>query len=118
MVVPCPYTRARRRRDTGRSRELKAPCGTPDGVPKPSATVSATTSSASRSTPRGLAEHWNRRRLAEETGRLLVTRGDALREHLVTDVIPVQDAPEIVGELARRERGAGQVVFDFTAPSS
>ena len=63
--------------------------------------------------PRGLDQHWNRRRLADETGRLLADHGKALRRHLITDVIPIRDAAEFVGALARRERAAGQVVFDF-----
>ena len=66
--------------------------------------------------PRGLDRQWNRHRLAEETGRLLVAHADVLRRHLVTDVIPVAEAPAFVGALARRERAAGQVVFDFGSP--
>jgi threonine dehydrogenase-like Zn-dependent dehydrogenase len=63
--------------------------------------------------PRGLGDRWNRRRLAQETGRLLQTYGSGLREHLVTDVVPVSEATDLILGLARRERGAGQVVLDF-----
>ena len=64
--------------------------------------------------PRGLADRWDRTRLAEETARLLSAYGDGLREHLVTDVVPLAEAAEVVLGLARRERSAGQVVIDFT----
>ena len=65
--------------------------------------------------PRGFADRWDRLRLAEETARLLTAYGAGLREHLVTDVVPFDDAAEVVLALARRERSAGQVVLDFTA---
>ena len=64
--------------------------------------------------PRGYADAWDRTRLAEETARLLLARGPDIRRHLVTDVVPVREAPEVVMQLARRERTATQVVLDFT----
>ncbi|MDP9401637.1 MAG: zinc-binding alcohol dehydrogenase, partial [Actinomycetota bacterium] len=63
--------------------------------------------------PRGLAGAWDRRRLAEETGRLLAARGDAIRRHLITDVIPIEEGPAFLAALARREHTAVQVVFAF-----
>jgi threonine dehydrogenase-like Zn-dependent dehydrogenase len=63
--------------------------------------------------PRGLAPAWGRRRLAEETGRLLAARGDDLRRHLITHVVPITEAPQVVLGLARRELAARQVVFTF-----
>ncbi len=51
--------------------------------------------------------------MTEETG-LLAARGDAIRRHLVTDVVPIEDGPSVVAALARRERSAVQVVFAFT----
>jgi threonine dehydrogenase-like Zn-dependent dehydrogenase len=63
--------------------------------------------------PRGLGATWDRQRLAAETGRLLAANGDKLREHLVTDVVPVREAPTVISALARRERSAVQVVLDF-----
>jgi threonine dehydrogenase-like Zn-dependent dehydrogenase len=63
--------------------------------------------------PRGLSGSWNRARLAEETGRLLVAERAGVREHLVTDVVPVGTAPEVIASLARRERSAVQIVLDF-----
>ena len=63
--------------------------------------------------PRGLAPAWDRHRLADETAQLLAARGDAVRKHLVSDVIPIDEAPEFVSALARRERSALQVVFTY-----
>ena len=65
--------------------------------------------------PRGLADGWDRRRLAEATGRLLAVHGSAIRAQLVTDVIPIADAPCFVAALARRDRTAVQAVFSFAA---
>ncbi len=63
--------------------------------------------------PRGLGHEWDRRRLAEETGLLLAAHGDALRRHVITDVVAIEQAPEFVAALARRERAAVQAVFAF-----
>ena len=65
--------------------------------------------------PRGLGATWDRSRLAAETAALLVATGPAVREHLVTDLVPVDQAPAVIAELARRERQALQIVLDFTA---
>ena len=65
--------------------------------------------------PRGLAGTWNRRRLVEETGRLLAARGDLVRRHLVTDIVPLEQAPAVIQAVARRERAALGLVIDFTA---
>jgi threonine dehydrogenase-like Zn-dependent dehydrogenase len=63
--------------------------------------------------PRGLADRWDRSRLAAETARLLAAEGDGIRRHLITDVVPIEQAPAVVAQLARRERTAVQIVFDF-----
>jgi threonine dehydrogenase-like Zn-dependent dehydrogenase len=63
--------------------------------------------------PRGLSGTWNRARLAEETGRLLLAEQAGVREHLVTDVVPIRSAPEVIASLARRERSGVQIVLDF-----
>ncbi len=63
--------------------------------------------------PRGLAPAWDRRRLAAETAHLLRARGGDLRTHLVTDVVAVDQAPEMLLALARRERSTTQMVLDF-----
>ena len=63
--------------------------------------------------PRGLADTWNRSRLSAETAALLAEDGTAIREHVVTDVVPVRDAPALIMDLVRRERQALQVVLNF-----
>lgn len=65
--------------------------------------------------PRGLADRWDRRRLAGETLALLTAHGPAVREALVTDVVPFAAAGEVVADLAARRRHALQVVFAFPA---
>ena len=63
--------------------------------------------------PRGLAPRWNRARLSAETATLLAHRGDDVRQHLITDIVPIEEAPAFVAALARRERGAMQAVFAY-----
>jgi threonine dehydrogenase-like Zn-dependent dehydrogenase len=62
--------------------------------------------------PRCAAGRWDRRRLALATVDLLRHHGDVVRRALVTDVVPVNDAPRVVADLAERRRHALQVVFD------
>jgi threonine dehydrogenase-like Zn-dependent dehydrogenase len=61
--------------------------------------------------PRGLAHLWDRRRLAAETVDLLRAHGQAVRQHLVTDVVPLADAPTLFAEVAARRRHVIQAVF-------
>jgi threonine dehydrogenase-like Zn-dependent dehydrogenase len=62
--------------------------------------------------PRGAAGCWDRRRLALATVDLLRHHGELVRRALVTDVVPVDDAPRVMADLAERRRHALQVVFD------
>jgi threonine dehydrogenase-like Zn-dependent dehydrogenase len=62
--------------------------------------------------PRGLAHLWDRRRLSTETANLLRARGEAIRRSLVTDVMPLDDAPALLDDLAERRRHVIQVVFE------
>jgi threonine dehydrogenase-like Zn-dependent dehydrogenase len=64
--------------------------------------------------PRGLSGRWDRRRLSDETAALLAAEGARIRRSLVTDVVGVRAAPQVITELANRRRTAVQVVFDFT----
>lgn len=50
--------------------------------------------------PRGLAHAWHRRRLAQATIELLQANGAAIREHLITDIVPFDDAPAFLQQLA------------------
>ena len=61
--------------------------------------------------PRGLADRWDRDRLSRETIALLRDRNDAIREHLVTDIVALDAAPELMLAVARREHHVIQAVF-------
>lgn len=65
--------------------------------------------------PRGLAHLWDRERLSRETIELLGVHGAAVREHLVTDVVPLAAAPELMRAVAARERHVIQAVFSGPA---
>jgi len=64
--------------------------------------------------PRGLAHTWDRERLSAETIDLLRVDGQAIREHLVTAVVPFEDAPALFSDLATRRRHEVQAVLAFT----
>jgi threonine dehydrogenase-like Zn-dependent dehydrogenase len=63
--------------------------------------------------PRGLASSWDRERLSAETIRLLRADGMAIREHLVTALVPFEDAPQLFGDLAARGQHELQAVLTF-----
>ena len=54
--------------------------------------------------PRGLAHRWDRRRLSHETLALLAGCGDEVRAHLLTDVVPFDEAPALFADLSARRR--------------
>jgi NADPH:quinone reductase-like Zn-dependent oxidoreductase len=64
--------------------------------------------------PRGLSHTWDRERLSAETIDLLRVDGQAIREHLVTAVVPFEDAPALFTDLAARRRHELQAVLAFT----
>jgi len=61
--------------------------------------------------PRGMAHSWDRRRLSFETLELLAHHGDDVRQHLVTDVVPFEQGPGFMVDLAARRRSTVQAVF-------
>ena len=61
--------------------------------------------------PRGLAPSWDRARLSAVTLDLLAEHGDAVRRHVVTDVVPFDEGPAAMVELAGRRRSTIQTVF-------
>ena len=67
-------------------------------------------------TPRGTAGVWDRRRLSAETLELLRTDGAAIREHLVTDVVPFEEAPRLLTDLSQRRRHVVSAVFTVDEP--
>jgi threonine dehydrogenase-like Zn-dependent dehydrogenase len=54
--------------------------------------------------PRGLSGAWDRERLSRATIDLLRTEGDAIRRHLVTDVVAFDDAPALFADVSERRR--------------
>jgi NADPH:quinone reductase-like Zn-dependent oxidoreductase len=62
--------------------------------------------------PKRLRGAWDRGRLAAETIRFLQRQGDAVREHLITDVIPYSQAQRAYDLLAGPSPRAMQVVLD------
>ncbi|MEZ4869141.1 MAG: zinc-binding alcohol dehydrogenase [Caldilineaceae bacterium] len=50
--------------------------------------------------PRGLGHLWNRQRLAYETINLLRTYGAAIRENLITDIVPFAEGPAFMAQMA------------------
>lgn len=61
--------------------------------------------------PRGLGFEWNKRRLARETVALLRQEGAAIRDHMITDIVPFDNAPGFVAELVAKRRDFIQIVF-------
>jgi threonine dehydrogenase-like Zn-dependent dehydrogenase len=61
--------------------------------------------------PRGTAHLWDRERLSAETVALLRAHGSAVREHVVTDVLPLDDGPALLADLAARRRHVIQAVL-------
>ena len=61
--------------------------------------------------PRGLAPTWDRERLSAETIGLLRTHGDRIRKHLISAVVPFDEAPRLFEDLAARRRHELQAVL-------
>ncbi len=61
--------------------------------------------------PRGTAHAWDRERLSAETIALLRAHGAAVREHVITDVVPLAEGPALLADLAARRRHVIQAVL-------
>lgn len=61
--------------------------------------------------PRGLAQQWDRRRLANETVKLLAARGAEIKAQLITHVVPLDDAPVFLTRLVAERPEFLQIVF-------
>ncbi len=61
--------------------------------------------------PRGMGVAWDKRRLADETVRLLAARGDAIKAQLITHVVPMEDAPAFLRDLVAERPEFLQIVF-------
>jgi threonine dehydrogenase-like Zn-dependent dehydrogenase len=63
--------------------------------------------------PRGLAATWDRERLSAETVRLLHRDGAAISRHMITAVVPFDEAPALLEDLSARRRQEVQAVLEF-----
>ncbi|MDI6024746.1 zinc-binding dehydrogenase [Corticibacterium sp. UT-5YL-CI-8] len=63
--------------------------------------------------PRGLNHLWDRRRLSAETTSLLSRHGDAIRQEMITHVVPIDDAPRFLQTLISERPDFLQIVFSF-----
>jgi threonine dehydrogenase-like Zn-dependent dehydrogenase len=61
--------------------------------------------------PRGFSPLWDRRRLAAETVALLRAEGTAIREHLVTHVVPFDEGAAFLRRLPEERPDFLQIVF-------
>jgi threonine dehydrogenase-like Zn-dependent dehydrogenase len=61
--------------------------------------------------PRGLSALWDRRRLAAETVALLKSHGDLIKDHMITHVVPFDEAPAFIADLVENRPEFLQVVF-------
>ena len=66
-------------------------------------------------TPKGFGTTWDRRRLAHETIGLLRARGADIRAHMVTDIVPFDEAPRFLRHLVEDRPDMLQVVFAMEA---
>ncbi|AGL18661.1 zinc-binding alcohol dehydrogenase [Actinoplanes sp. N902-109] len=61
--------------------------------------------------PRGLAPTWDRERLSAETVALLRAYGEGVGKHLISAVVPFDEAPALLMDLAERRRHELQAVI-------
>jgi threonine dehydrogenase-like Zn-dependent dehydrogenase len=61
--------------------------------------------------PRGTGHMWDRERLSAATIALLRAHGPAVREHVITDVVPLAEGPALLADLAARRRHVIQAVL-------
>jgi threonine dehydrogenase-like Zn-dependent dehydrogenase len=64
-----------------------------------------------RRVPRGTAHLWDRDRLTTETLHLLTARGGDIVAHIITDYVPLTEAPEVLTKLAGSRHVGLQLVF-------
>ncbi len=64
--------------------------------------------------PRQVAHAWDQRRLAQETLRLLAAEGELTRQHMITHVVPLDDAPDFLRPLVADRPDFLQIVFEVT----
>ena len=65
--------------------------------------------------PLGMGSLWSRKRLSLETIQLLAKDGPAIREHMITHVVPFNDGPAFLTDLIENRPEFLQIVFQVTA---
>jgi threonine dehydrogenase-like Zn-dependent dehydrogenase len=65
--------------------------------------------------PRGTGHLWDRDRLTTETLNLLAARGSDIAAHLITDYVPIAEAPATLTALADGRHSSLQLVFTGVA---
>ncbi len=65
--------------------------------------------------PRGLGATWDRRRLAQETIGLLRSDGEAIKRHIITHIVPLEDGPAFLADLVQSRPEFLQIVFKGAA---
>jgi Zinc-binding dehydrogenase len=63
--------------------------------------------------PRGTAHAWDRERLSAEAIDLLRADGTLVRKHVITDLVPFEEGPALLTDLAARRRHVVQAVLTF-----
>jgi threonine dehydrogenase-like Zn-dependent dehydrogenase len=63
--------------------------------------------------PRRLQHAWDRRRLSDVTVRFLAAHGDDVKRHLITEVVPLDQAQRVFEDIAAKRRQPLQVVFSM-----
>ncbi|WP_220185227.1 zinc-binding alcohol dehydrogenase [uncultured Paracoccus sp.] len=61
--------------------------------------------------PRAVAHAWDQRRLAQETLHLLEAEGELIRDHMITHVVPYDEAPGFLRHLVEARPEFLQIVF-------
>ncbi|MBW9115592.1 glycosyltransferase [Rhizobium cauense] len=65
--------------------------------------------------PLGMGSLWSRKRLSLETIQLFAKDGPAIREHMITHVVPFEDGPAFLADLVVNRPEFLQIVFQVTA---
>ncbi len=63
--------------------------------------------------PARFANDWTRRRLSDETLALLAADGPAIRQHMITHLVPYHDAPAFLTHLITDRPEFMQIVFEY-----
>jgi NADPH:quinone reductase-like Zn-dependent oxidoreductase len=65
--------------------------------------------------PRGFERMWDRSRLARETVGLLEAKGELIERHMITHIVPFDEAPVFLRDLVEQRPEFLQIVFEVAA---